>query len=365
MQEAANDTKSAHASTHSGPGGPAMTAWLELIAGAALLAITWLSVLRTVFVPRQRSSRLMRWSMRAVQYLGSAIARRLPAGPRERLLDLCAPVALLVVGVCWLVAEFLGVALLAARITGIRPDPDALAGFMLFRDNATRELLAAGGWVSMLLTLGFFLHYVTRFTAAHSRRELMVARIAVRRVLPADAEFFLAGHLRSGSWEHVDDVFAEWAGWLTDIQATHTNCPALTCYRPAIEPCWLDAAMLVLDAAALTEAVAPAWAPPSVRTILDAGAACLPALSRQLGIDFARPAVSLQGREERGFEHTVRMAVAAGLPHQREYAEAWTEFQRWRTSYAPYVSAMRGRLLYADDEDEFRVIAEQIAGKHE
>jgi hypothetical protein len=110
--------------------------------------------------------------------------------------------------------------------------------------------------------------------------------------------------------------------------------------------------VLVLDAAALTEAVAPAWAPPGVRAVLDVACDCLPELLHQIGVDLPRTSISLQGREERGFEQTVRVAVVAGLPRQRDYAEAWAEFQHWRTRYAPYVAAIRTSLLYANETAE-------------
>lgn len=326
-----------------------------LLAGIALLVVTWLSVLRTVFVPRRRSSRLMRLAVRAFGGGGAALARRLPAAVRERVLDLCAPLALMLVGGCWVVGTFLGAALLSPALAGIAPTPREVARFMVLRDDSGAGLLAVAGWfavLQVLLVFGLLLH---RITTAYGRRERRVAELSMHTTKPSEAEFLLAEHLRFGSRDHLDELFRQWTTWLADIKATHIGYPALICFRPATELCWLDAAVLVLDAAALTHAVAPAWAPYSARSVLDAGSTCLPALARQLGLDLPRPAVSLEGREERGFEHSVRVAVLAGLPEQRGYGEAWVHFQDWRTRYAPQAAAMRVRLLYAHGEEELAV----------
>jgi hypothetical protein len=326
-----------------------------LLAGVVLLVLTWLSVLRTVFTPRQRSGRLMRLAVRAVGGGGAALARWLPRGGRERVLDLCGPLALMLVGSGWVTATFLGAALLSPALAGVPPTPHEVVRFMVLRDGSGAVLLAVAGWLAVLQVLLVFTLHLSQIVAAYSRRERMVAELCTHSTKPSEAEFLLAEHLRFGSREHLDDLFRQWTAWLADIRATHTGYPALTRFRPASELCWLDAAVLVLDAAALTHAVAPAWAPHSARSVLDAGSRCLPALARQLGIDLPRPAVSLQGREERGFEHSVRVAVLAGLPEQRGYGEAWAHFQDWRTRYAPQAAAMRLRLQYAHGEEELAV----------
>ncbi|MCR6487410.1 hypothetical protein M8542_31725 [Amycolatopsis sp. OK19-0408] len=346
-------TAAAHTVHH--PGGAPVIAVLLLLAGSTLLVFTWLSVLRTVFVPRRRSSLLMRLAVRTAVGGGAALARRLPPSAGERVLDLCAPLALMVVGGCWAGATFLGAALLSPALAGIPPTPREIARFMVLRDDSGAALLAVAGWFAVLQALLVFGLHLYRVTAAYSRRERTVAELSMHSLEPSEAEFLLAEHLRFGSRDHLDDLFRKWTAWLADIKATHTGYPALTCFRPATELCWLDAAVLVLDAAALTHAVAPAWAPHSARSVLDAGSTCLPALARQLGIDLPRPAVSLQGREERGFEHSVRVAVLAGLPEQRGYGEAWAHFQHWRTRYAPQAAAMRVRLRYSHGDDELAV----------
>lgn len=326
-----------------------MMAGLLLVIGVALLVMTWLSALRAVLVPRQRTSSMMLFWTHSVRILGLGLGRHLRGRSRERLLELCSPLALTAAFLCWTIANVASFLLMAPALTGQALFSGATTQFVLVRSESSADLVATACWLSVAGLFALFTLHLARVCGAYSRRELGAARVFMPAYRPAEAEFFLAGHLRSGSWEHVDGVFERWAEWFADIKATHVGYPVLTYYRPATDRCWLDAAVLVLDAAALTEALAPAWSPPGVRAVLDAGCNCLPVLVHQLGVDLPRTSVSLQGREEREFEQTVRVAVVAGLPQQRDYAEAWVEFQRWRTRYAPYVAAIRRRLLYTND----------------
>ncbi|MBB1156110.1 MULTISPECIES: hypothetical protein [Amycolatopsis] len=324
-----------------------MTETIAFVFGAALAVAAWLSVLRTVFVPRWRSSVLMRTVVGGTWRAGSVLAHRLPRAAGERVLELCAPLALYLAAACWFVATLAGFALTAPVLAGVPLTWSGLTGFLVLRDG---NLLAVAAWVSALLVLASFVLHLHRVTAAYSRRELVVARMSMRAAMATEAEQVLAEHLRLGSRDHLDRLFAQWTGWLADILATHTGYPALTVYRPATGTCWLDAAVLVLDAAALTESVAPDWAPPSTRSVLMAGAECFPVLARQVGVRLPRPVVSLEGREERDFDQTLKVAVDAGLPQELGEQEAWPVFQHWRTRYAPYAVAMSQRLCYRADD---------------
>lgn len=316
---------------------------IALVCGAVLVLATWLSVLRTVFIPRWRSSLLMRTVVGGTWWSGSALARRLPRAVGERVMELCAPLALYEAAACWLAATLTGFALMAPALAGARFSWTGLTGFLVLRPAT---VLAVVAWVSTALVLSSFVLHLFRVTSAYSRRELVVARMSMRAARPTEAEQVLAEHLRLGSRDRLDHLFAQWTEWLADIRATHTGYPVLTIYRPATELCWLDAAVLVLDAAALTAAVAPVWAPPSTRSVLEAGAECFPVLARQVGIRLPRPVVSLEGREERDFDQTVKVAIDAGLPQEHDHREAWPVFQDWRTRYAPYAVATSLRLCH-------------------
>jgi hypothetical protein len=294
--------------------------------GITLVVLVWLSVVRTTFIPGHRSSRAARWTARACAAVLSGAARRLPPRPRERLMELCAPVSLLLVPAEWLFGLALGFALVAA---GTEP---------------TRALVAVG-MLCAALVLAVYVAHLTGFLAAYTCRERMVVRSATRVHRITDADELLAAYLRRGSRDNLDSQFARWTDWLVDIQTSHAGYPALLYQRSVGGLCWPTAALVVLDIAALVEAVAPQWAPWHTQVLLNAGSTCLQRSAGQLGIVPPPMLISLHGREERAFDDTMRLAASAGLPPERDVDQARAVFQTIRVRYAPYAVLIRSRLL--------------------
>lgn len=327
-----------------------MSEAVPIVLGAALVLTVWSSVLRTVMTPQGRSSRMALRTLRVVATGGYLVARHLPGRWRERVLEMCGPAALFLMAAGWLATSFTGFGLVAYGVYDVRPHPEDLAEVFLMRSPGAA--LAALAWLSSALMLAAFTVHLTRVLDAFSRRERFVLRLAGQAVRPPDAEAVLAECVRSGSRDHLDDMFAEWAAWLADVGATHVAYPALAFQRPAGELCWLKAAVIVMDAAALTEAVAPGWAPPNTRTVLDTGTRCLQRVAAQLGVRVHPAPVSLQGREERSFTDTMGLAVKAGLPTDRDERGAEAAFQHLRRRYAPYSTGIAARIFYEIDSYE-------------
>src|SRR4051794_11024868 len=86
------------------------------VVGGALVLVDWLSVLRTVFIPRQRSSLTARSVVWVIATASRRIAPALPRRTRERLLDLGAPLALFMMAACWLAGVTAGFVLMASGI---------------------------------------------------------------------------------------------------------------------------------------------------------------------------------------------------------------------------------------------------------
>jgi hypothetical protein len=312
--------------------------------GAALVLTTWLSVTRTVFTPRQRSSLLTRWTVRVTAAAVLAPARMVHEDFRERVADLCAPVSLLSTAVLWAFLNTAGFALVDWGTSDTPLGAGQLADLFLFRSG--RPVLATAVLLSNGILLATFTTHLSRVLAAYTRREGPVTKLAARVTQTPEADLILADYLRAGSRDHLDDMFADWGSWLADLQTTHLSYPAIAYLRPFGGLCWAKAALIVLDCAAITEATAPSWAPPNTRPLLAIGGYCLPRLARQLGEDESRFPVSYHGRETSSFCDTYRLAVGAGLPPERTEAEAEDAFMRLRIDYAPYVTAIAERLLY-------------------
>jgi hypothetical protein len=302
---------------------------VAMLAGITLAVITGLSVLRTVVNPRDRSSlaarATARYTYRAL-LLGSSA---LPQRRRESVLDLCVPVSLTALLGTWLVATAAACWLVAYSLP-----------------VGAEDAVRAAGWSLAGLEGLLFAVYLSKLIEKYQRREAITTRLQAQATSPLDAELVLADRLRGGSRSDLGAAFEHWADWLADIRSSHASCPVLLYLRPAGEMCWVEAAVIVLDAAALTEAVAPMWAPPSVRVLLAAGSDCIQRLAWQLDIRLAVPSVSLHGREERAFSDSVRCALSAGLHAERDGDTSWRAFQDSRTRYAPHADAICSHLRY-------------------
>lgn len=311
------------------------------VLGVIVELTLWLSVLRVVFAPRRRPARLARWVARLVAGTGTRVARRLPRRLAEPVLDLCAPVSLLLMLACWLVGAAFGFVLLAtsAGVTASRP------GLPQLRTTGGGAVLALAAAVVLAVLLAAFTAYLVGFIDAHGRRERLVNRLAAQATQIPDADRVLADQLRTGSRDALDRQFAEWAGWVIDLYSSHLAYPGLLYDRSCSELSWTRATVIIMDAAAVVEAVAPVWAPPHTRVLLDSGTSCLQRLAEQAGVAPPVSAVSLQGREECAFADTIELAVRAGLPAERDRRAAWQAFQDIRVGYAPYAMMLGSRLL--------------------
>ncbi|MGH3912495.1 MAG: hypothetical protein ACRDTC_03650 [Pseudonocardiaceae bacterium] len=326
------------------------------LAGCLILAAVWCNVLRTVPAPGQRPPLLMHAVLRWVPPVALALARTVPGRARGWVLDLIGPFVLFLVLACWLTALLLGFALIAVSFGGVPATPVGLAGWLRGADPAGSaqigetewrdDVVTLVAWANIGIVVLVFAAHLVCLVSAYSRRELVVSMLATQARRPPDAERLLVPYLRSGTTARLDDELARWARWLGDVQATHTACPALMFCRSSTSLNWLTAAVIMLDAAALMYAVAPGWAPPHTRTLLCTGAHCLQTLQQRIGIFRPPPVVSFEGREEVDFHHTLQEVAAAGLPAERDEAQASKIFQEWRIRYAPYAAAIAAHLLY-------------------
>jgi hypothetical protein len=322
-----------------------MIATVLAAAGIVVLVVVWSSVLRAL-VPRLTPPRTARWTSRWIAMAIIMFARRLSLGPRERAMTMAAPLSLFLMLVWWLFWHCVGFVLLAAGLTGLDTDPAALGRFFALQTAGGAQVIGVLCWLFTIVLIGMYVVYLTVVLNAYHRRELLSVRLSAEAERPPDAERILAAYVQSRSRSRLDALFADWTGWLADIRTSHLNYPALVYLRPASELCWLQAAVIMLDAAALLEAIAPSWAMPYTQALLDTGIRCLEKLSADLGIERSNISVSLQGREQYGFGDTTRITASAGLPVERSPADAWRVFQGLRTRYAPYATAIALLLLH-------------------
>lgn len=309
------------------------------VLGAALVLVVWMSVLRTTLVPRRSSSRMARWTLRACTATSATLARRLPRGMSTWAMDVCGSVSLFAIAAGWLLGLAAGFGMLVVAFGDTAPGSPFSVEM-----NAGAVAMVVAAAASAVLVAATFAAYLNRFMDAYDRREAMISQSIAQMQRVTDADTLIANYLRSGTRESLDHYFAQWAGWLADVHLSHVSFPGLVHHRSASRITWPHAAMTVMDAAALVEAVAPHWAPLHARVLVDVGSSCLQSLAGQLGIVLPPVTVSLQGREERGFCDTMQLAVDSGLPAERSLEQSWLAFQKIRVRYAPYAVVIESRL---------------------
>lgn len=322
---------------------------LSIIAGCVLILAVWGSVMRTVFIPQERSSNIALWTARVVGTVMLGIANRLPLAARELFLGFACPLMLFAESALWLVVNTAGFALIAKGAAGVPLGSRALGDFFALRSEANG--LAGLAWLSGGLVLAAIIVHLFRVTSAYSRRERLVRRLSAQATRSLDAEDILAEYIgRTGDFGRLGDILAQWADWMADVQATHLAYPALTHYRSVGDVCWSEAAQIMLDCAALAEACAPDKAPPEAVVLLSAAEHCLPRLAKRLSIELPNVMVSYQGREARPFDRTLDVIRNAGAVIKGSEEDIQRSFQEMRVRYAPFTNTICERLLYKYNE---------------
>jgi len=103
-----------------------------------------------------------------------------------------------------------------------------------------------------LVLLALAITYLPTIYGAFSRREGLVAKLAVRAGSPPTPTGLLRRSWELGRFERLEEVWNSWEEWFIDVGESHTSFPQLTFFRsPRPDTSWVTAATAVLDAAAL------------------------------------------------------------------------------------------------------------------
>ncbi|HUR51355.1 MAG TPA: hypothetical protein VMZ11_04450 [Mycobacteriales bacterium] len=335
-------------------------AQLAALLGAAVVALTWASVVTTVVVPRRSRAKVGRYVDRAVDGVYRLATRRLRDYPtRDRWLASQASATILAQLATWLVLFYVGFALLLTPF-----DPNgfghafAQAGSSLFTlgyagpDSASLTaidyLAAATGMVVVALQIG----YLPTLYAAFNRRETEVTLLVARAGSPPWGPEILA-RTRFGIPEGQQGVdmaafYAGWERWSADVSESHANYPILTRFRSPHElSSWLVALLAVLDSAALWLALAPSSAPTiQARLCLRMGFTTLRSIATSVGFEVDEdpdPDNDLALTYADYLEGVARIASTT-FPMERSPEQGWPDFRGWRVNYERVAYALADRL---------------------
>jgi hypothetical protein len=244
-----------------------MALWIRIVAGVAGLFLELMvldAAIRTFLLPRVANVRLSRFVSKAVGSVFRLIAKTKDTyKARDQVLSLYASIVLLTYQALWLALSVIafGLGFIAAGVSSFGGSFE-ISGSSLF------TLGTASGTGGVQQTLGFIeagigltllallIAFIPTLYTAFQRRELSVARLAVRAGVPATPWGVLEVAQSVKSYEGLDKLWQEWEQWFIDVGETHTTLTILNYYRsPNPNQTWIGAAATVLDAAALFNAV--------------------------------------------------------------------------------------------------------------
>ena len=320
------------------------------VIGGLLVLSSMSSVIGTLIVSRQVSSRLTRWVDTGVDRVYQLVAKHVGEyRRRDRLLATQAAAVLLAQLATWLTVGYVGFALLlwpfAARgavsafidagssmfTLGFAVPNGAVPAVIVF-------LAAAVGLVIITLQIA----YLPTLYAAFNRRETEVALLNARGGFPSwGPELLARTHYALGtdmsSLDTMGDLYAQWERWAADVAESHTTYLQLVRFRsPQPLSSWVTSLLAVLDSAAMFLALSPKAAPEiPTRLCLRAGFSCFSRIARAMGFD-----IPIEADPEAGitltyaeFLDAVARLREVDFPIEREPEDAWPDFVGWRVNY--------------------------------
>lgn len=333
---------------------------LSFLVGAALVVLTWGSVVSTVVVPRRSRSRVSLVVDRCVDTAYRLATRRVrDYARRDALLASQAATTILAQLGVWLGLLYLGFALMLLPFDGGGAGHAlAQAGSSLFTlgyagpDSAPLTAVdyaaAASGMVVVALQIG----YLPTLYSAFNRREVEVALLASRAGSPPWGPEILArtrfGFPEGQQGVDMSDFYVGWERWAADLSESHTNYAVLTRFRSPQElTSWLVGLVAVMDSAALWLALSPSTVPTiQARLCLRMGFTALRSVAETVGLDVDHdpdPDAALQLAYADYLEGVSRISSTT-FAMDRTPEQAWPDFRGWRVNYEAVAYALADRL---------------------
>ena len=321
---------------------------LEVMAGLAGLLVVLLtarSVVKTLVLPRESTSRLAAFVGRKLtRGAFLAVARRLKTyEAKDKALAGAPPTALLAVLLAWLILFVFGYGLILWALQDV-----SLAEALRQSGSSTLTLgfatsaVAQGTVVEFaaattgLVTVALQIAYLPVIYQAFNRRETLVTMLQSRAGAPAWGPEILARHQLVGIVDNLRRFYDDWERWAADVAESHATHPVLIWFRsPHHLRSWVVGLMAVLDSAALHHSLCPSTSPSEARLCIRMGFTCFRDLADAMGIaydpdPFPDDPIDLTFEEFRG---GVDRLAGVGFPMEVTPEEAWLQFRGWRVNY--------------------------------
>lgn len=268
---------------------------LSFVAGLVLLAVTSVSIVRTMVIPRATVSWIYAVILRLTDHVFFACARAMRTWPsRDRILAWSGPVSIIVALITWLCLFLAAYAFMIFGITQASLPQSALeAGSGLFtlgivgtpgEDVTIVDFIAAMTGPAVIALLIGFLPTLYQSYLAREQRVLLETNLSGA---PAWGPEVLARMKLIGEDDDIPDLLSSWTDWVTQVRLTQTLYPALSRFRSAVSTRnWLIALISVLDAAVLHCAIRKEDPDPRVIMLIQQGIQVVLAIdATEIGID--------------------------------------------------------------------------------
>lgn len=319
--------------------------WVGFAVGLVIVLGTGGSVIRTLMVPRDLTSRLSVFvGRRIVRSTFVFVANRFDNyEAKDKVLAYSAPISLLAVLFTWLGLFLVGYGLMLWPLVegGLRiamREAGSSIFTLGFHTTATSRVTvidfaaALTGLVVIALQIG----YLPTLYSAFNRRETTVTMLQSRAGAPAWGPEILWRAQQVSLMASLADLYLEWERWAADVMESHTTYPVLLWFRsPDPLRSWIIGLLAVLDSAALYHSLAPSRTPIEARLALRMGFTCLRNIAGVVGIKYdpdPSPSDPIDLTYEE-FLGGVKHLEAVGFPMERSPEEAWPHFQGWRVNY--------------------------------
>jgi len=325
-----------------------------VVAGVALVFVVLDSALRTFVLPRGERTVLTRLVFVSLRWCFDQVARESRTyEQRDRVMALYAPIGLLGLVFVWVVLV-VGAYTMLFRAVSVSDWRDAFElsgssfftlGFVLPPQNLPSYLLAFSEAAAGLVLLALLIAYLPTIYGAFSRREIPIARLAVRGGTPPSGVEILARAQRMQRFNLLDEVWTDWQVWFAELEETHTSLAILTFFRsPRHDRSWVTSAGAVLDAASLYNSVVAAPWSPNAGACVRGGFHALREIADYFDIPFDRDPsqgdpISIARSE---FDDAIQALSDAGVAVKDDRDQAWLDFAGWRVNYDAVLIGLAG-----------------------
>ena len=314
------------------------------LVGAAMIAATLASAVRTTVLPRGYPSRIGRAVFLGLRFVFRVSLGRMPAYERrDRVMALYAPLGLLLLLLVWLALIVVGFAALYWALGGVTAlEALRLSGSSITTLGTARAREAPATFLTDaeaaigLILLALLITYLPSIYAAFSRRERRVSALEIRAGSPPSGYELLTRFWVLGRMDKLADLWERWEDWFVELEESHTSFPALTFFRsPQPDHSWVTAAGAVLDGASLLASTIDLEHDVQTEFTIRAGYIALRRIATFFQIPFdpdpsPDDPISITRAE---YDAVCERLQQVGIPLKQGRDQTWRDFAGWRVNY--------------------------------